>query len=354
MPLKIPKDWPKWPESGLEHLGQCPVCESKDRSLLYENLIDRWFHSPGLWTMHLCNSCKSCYIDPRPDINTIGLAYQNYETHREICTQHTSHRFSTQLRNGYLNIKYGYQMAPQNFLGFPLMYLLPPPLKLEWDHYARHMHKPIPGHNKLLDVGCGNGEFLARARWQGWDVYGIDADESALKFAKAAGIHVTQSGVKSDAYPANYFDAITSHQVIEHAHDPKYFLKTIYNWLKPGGRLWLGTPNATSALHKEFGKNWCNLHPPQHIVILSPSALTTLMADIGFSDIKLLPRGYLDSHFYRQSSKLRDTETVGDWNSLNQDTPTLSLLRQIKLELRAWLRPEECSDLIVVAWKPLR
>src|SRR3546814_17287077 len=90
-------------------------------------------------------------------------------------------------RNGYLNTKDVYQMQPASRLGYLAMHLLPPPWRLEWDHYARHLPKPKPGHNKLLDVGCGNGEFLLRARSQGWDVYGIDFDAEALRHANEIG-----------------------------------------------------------------------------------------------------------------------------------------------------------------------
>lgn len=353
MPITVPEDWPEWPQDGLEYLGHCPVCGSNRRSVLHHNLIDRWFHAPGRWTMQLCGDCGSGYIDPRPNAISVGLAYANYETHRPTEAQPAGHnRLATSLRNGYLNTKYGYQMQPASPWGYLAMHLLPPPLRLEWDHYARHLPKPQPGRNKLLDVGCGNGDFLARARWQGWEVYGIDQDEAALAHAHAAGIAVTKGLVEPGMFAPNSFDAITSHQVLEHVHEPKVFLQALHTWLKPGGRVWLGTPNVASDLHREFGVDWYDLHPPQHLVIFSHKALISKISEAGFQRVKLVRRGYLDSHFHRQSHNMRRTTAVGDWESFHMsDMPVTVFSKQVMLEMRSWLFPGRCSDLIAIGWK---
>lgn len=354
MPAIVPDDWPEWPQEGLEHLGRCPICGSADRSVLHSDLIDRWFHAPGRWTLRQCGDCRSGYIDPRPDEASIGLAYANYETHRPVDVQSgDGSRLATRLRNGYLNTKYGYNMQPASPWGYFAMHLLPPPLRLEWDHYARHLPKPAPGRDKLLDVGCGNGEFLTRARWQGWEVQGIDLDETAISHARAAGISVVMGTVEPGKFGMDSFDAITSHQVIEHMHRPIDYLKTLFGWLKPGGRLWLGTPNMASTLHKEFGADWRDLHPPQHLVLFTPDSLVTAVSAAGFVKAALKPRGYLDSHFYRQSRQMHSASDVGDWSSFNERcTHTTPFVKQITLETSAWLRPGRCSDLVLVAQKP--
>lgn len=356
MTVKVPSDWPEWPADGLEYLGKCPVCGSPNRALLHEDLIDRWFHTPGRWTMYQCESCGSGYIDPRPNEVTIGLAYQTYETHRATDVQGSNDtRLATRLRNGYLNTKYGYRMAPSSRCGYLAMHLLPPPLRLEWDHYARHLKPPMPGKNKLLDVGCGNGEFLARAQWQGWNVTGLDADDAALAHARAAGIRVVQGNVDNGQFASASFDAITSHQVIEHMHEPVRFLHTLYEWLKPGGSIWIGTPNIASKLHKQFGADWRDLHPPHHLVLFSAKSLVRTMGACGFTGTKILRRGYLESHFYQQSTRMRATTDVGDWASLNLGSASgVSLTTKIKLETAAWLQPSCGSDLVAVARRPTR
>lgn len=354
MPITVPDNWPEWSQDGLEYLGHCPVCGSDERRSLHTNLIDRWFHAPGRWTLHECSHCRSGYIDPRPNEATVGLAYINYETHRPTEQQSASRmRLSTRLRNGYLNTKYGYRMQPASKWGYLAMHLLPPPLRLEWDHYARHLAIPKPSQNKLLDVGCGNGDFLARARWQGWDVCGIDVDDYALANARSAGIPVVHGTIEPERFAPESFDAITSHQVIEHIHEPNRFLKTLYGWLKPGGHLWIGTPNMSSTLHSEFGADWRDLHPPQHLVLFSPDSLINATSSAGFVDARFLARGYLDSHFYEQSLQMQAVTTVGDWTSLIENCAyKASIPKKIALELSAWLSPERCSDLVMTAKKP--
>lgn len=354
MPVVVPEDWPDWPQDGLEQLGQCPVCGSEERIVWHKDLIDRWFHAPGRWIMQRCMQCESGYIDPRPNRESIGLAYARYETHRpNELNSRSEARLSTRLRNGYLNAKYGYRMQPAARWGYCAMHLLPPPLRWEWDHYARHLPRPEPGRNRLLDVGCGNGEFLVRARWQGWDVYGIDQDEVALSHARDAGIPVTHGPVEVGQFAPESFDAITSHQVIEHVDSPPAFLQALFTWLKPGGRVWLGTPNAASTLHREFGADWYDLHPPQHLVIFSPRALLAALSHTGFERAELLRRGYVDSHLHSLSVKARETREVGDWTLLAKGCrQTAPVAKQLLLEAGAWLDPGKCSDLVAIAWKP--
>ena len=353
MTVEVPENWPEWPQDGLEHLGKCPVCESTSRKMLYETLIDRWFHAPGRWTMYQCSDCDSGYLDPRPNQATIGQAYKNYPTHQAaVPATSTDNRLAHRLRNGYLNTKYGYHMQPASRLGYLGMHLLPPPWRLEWDHYARHLPKPRPGHNKLLDVGCGNGEFLARARWQGWDVYGIDFDESALSHARDAGIPVVQGAIEPEKFASESFDAITSHQVIEHMHVPVAFLQSLYAWLKPGGRLWLGTPNINSDTHKHFLENWYLLHPPHHLVILSASAAFRCLHSAGFSRVKILPRGYCDSHIYEASAILQKSKGPMSYDIFsNRNAATLSIRQKLFKEMLSWVIPVRGSDFCIIADK---
>ena len=45
-------------------------------------LSDRLFGAPGLWTLYRCVGCHSGYLDPRPNSETISLAYEHYITHK--------------------------------------------------------------------------------------------------------------------------------------------------------------------------------------------------------------------------------------------------------------------------------
>lgn len=196
-----------WTEHELEHLNRCPVCGSSDRELRYPGIEDRICETRGKWDYYQCLSCSVLYTDPRPTEETIGRAYEHYYTHSVLKERERVgwlDKVALGMRNDYLNWKYGYKKQPTFPGGRWLMYLLPPWLRLEWDHYARYLPIPEPGGNRLLDVGCGNGDFLCMAQTAGLDCYGVDFDVRAVETARARGLQVSLGGLASQNYPSNH------------------------------------------------------------------------------------------------------------------------------------------------------
>src|SRR3546814_10135396 len=73
------------------------------------------------------------------------------------------------------------------------MRLLPSPIRQEQDHRARHLPAPAHPGMHLLDIGCGNGEFLNNARSAGWNVRGIEPDNLASSLCLDSGLEVHRS-----------------------------------------------------------------------------------------------------------------------------------------------------------------
>lgn len=343
-----------WPKDGLEYLGRCPVCGARDREKLYGNLWDRLYGAPGLWELYRCECCGSGYLDPRPSKESVALAYEQYPTHEVSCDIDLSglrrgQRLRLAMRNGYLNHKYGYVLRPSARWGYFAMHLLPPPLRLEWDHYARHLGVARPGQNRLLDVGCGNGEYMSRAKMAGWDVHGLDFDPKAASLAQLKGFDVWVGEYGGAPFKPESFDVITSNQVIEHVHDPADFIRQLASWLKPGGRLWIGTPNFTSWSHYLFGSDWKLLHPPQHLVLLSKNALMLLLHENGFK-ADLRPRGYFEAHVLAESSALR-SGACNYIEMLKRKKTSRAIILEVMIELGAWMLPAYGSDLAVLGIK---
>jgi SAM-dependent methyltransferase len=272
---------PDWPAAGLEPVPACPVCGSDRRELLYDDLADRtWFSAGGGWALHRCLECTAGYLDPRPDRETIGRAYASYYTHERPQADAQTAGVRGAMRNGYLNARYGYEFSPASRLGSLLAWLFPKKRSYA-DRSVRNLRRPSGG-GRLLDIGCGEGSFLAEMREAGWDGQGIEPDTSAAALARENGIPIIGEPLDQAELPAGSFDAVTMNHVIEHFHDPIEALRISYRLLQPGGTLWIVTPNLTSRGHQLFGRDWVGLDPPRHLVLFTRAALERAVTSTGF------------------------------------------------------------------------
>ncbi len=104
-------------------------------------------------------------------------------------------------------------------------------------------HRPVPGRDRLLDVGCGAGEFLERARRQGWQVFGVEIAEAGAEAARAAGLPVARGPLTRVDLPAESFDLVTFWNVLDFVRDPVADLRAARRLLTPGGRVVLRVTN---------------------------------------------------------------------------------------------------------------
>lgn len=289
---KPEKPWNnKWPGEGMESLGNCPVCGTSSRLKLHEGLVDNVFYAaPGKWSLWRCAGCQAAYLDPRPNRETIHAAYSQYYTHEPVLQKPDYGSLSRlrQLRrrlvNGYTNWRFSTCQYPASQWGIPLLSLLwTQRIKLESEY--RYLPRCPPDGGELLDIGCGNGHFLSTAKSCGWRVCGLDPDAKAVANARHKGLHVLQGGLEQFNGQENVFDIITLHHVIEHVHDPVTTLKNCYRLLKPGGCLWLETPNIDSLGHKHYARDWRGLEPPRHLVLFNQAALSLLVKKAGFDNL---------------------------------------------------------------------
>ena len=88
---------------------------------------------------------------------------------------------------------------------------------------------------KVLEPGCGRGEFLNGFRKMGMDVYGCDLSPQAGEDLE--GIIVKQTDIENESLPYkdNYFDVVYSKSLLEHLWKPDVFLKEVKRILKPSG-----------------------------------------------------------------------------------------------------------------------
>lgn len=339
-----------WPADELECVPACPVCSGTARELLRENLVDNvFFVAPGRWTLYRCTHCCSAYLDPRPNAASIGKAYGVYYTHAVDEPRTASarpgavRRLKVALTNGYVNSRYGTRRQPASELGVWLAKVLPQ-RRQKRDAEFRYLPKPRPGQ-RLLDIGCGNGDFLLKARDAGWDVVGVDPDPKAAAAAKQRGLAVSVGSVDLFAGESDCFDAITLSHVLEHLHEPAPFIRAVHRLLKPGGVVFVDTPNIESRGARRWGGNWRGLETPRHLVLFSLAGLVGLLRAGGFDNIETKRRTAVRKSMYLGSLRMQLGKSPYD-----PIPARLPLLMRLRL-LWPVTRVQDDEFLTFVAWK---
>lgn len=149
---------------------------------------------------------------------------------------------------------------------------------------------------RLLDVGCGTGQFLNLAKSEGWDVCGLDISAQAARIAKEKyGIRVfTQRPELFDPAGAP-FDCATMWDVIEHFKDPAAPLTAMKRLLKDDGVLVIRTPNE-SAFTRTVARGLASLgikaflkyvYYTPHYFYFTEKTLKKLLAKTGFKIVGL-------------------------------------------------------------------
>jgi 2-polyprenyl-3-methyl-5-hydroxy-6-metoxy-1,4-benzoquinol methylase len=268
-----------------EERCSCLLCESKGTAL-YQDLRDRLFAAPGTWMLLRCPKCGLVWLNPQPIPEDINKLYSEYFTH-DTAPETPKQKSTKSLRNavgfGILNAAYGYKSDCGNK---PLGWLASRlgPLRDIAGGAVMWLNGSRPG--KLLDVGCGNGQFLATMQELGWEVTGVEPDGEAAKVAlERFGLSVHEGALEEVAFPDDTFDAITMSHVVEHLPDPISTISECRRLLKKGGRLVMTTPNIESLGHRLYREAWRGLEVPRHLFLFSP---TTLRACVERSGLQVL------------------------------------------------------------------
>ncbi len=139
------------------------------------------------------------------------------------------------------------------------------------------------GARRVLDIGCGSGQFLARvARW-GHECHGTEfSAETAKRASRVPGLRLHLGELQADTFPAGSFDLISIWHVLEHLPDPDGILRLCHRWLGRDGALMVAVPNIDSWQATLFGGSWFHIDPPRHLHHFGRGSLERTLRDAGF------------------------------------------------------------------------
>jgi len=254
----------------VQKFPSCLLCNNEG-VLLYNNLRDRLFDAPGIWALRHCPNCDLVWLDPQPLPGELSKLYTQYYTHQvEKASRKRLARLRNIIKTSILQTCFGYFMEQNKLLGW--FFSLISPFKEIVGGSILWLKAQERG--RLLDIGCGNGQFLSRMRELGWEVVGVEPDPEAVHIAKEQfGLEVFEGSLEQVELPQNSFDAITMNHVIEHVPDPIGALAKCHRLLKPGGKLVIVTPNIQSLGSHLFGRYWRGWEVPRHLFLFSPKSL---------------------------------------------------------------------------------
>ncbi len=101
-----------------------------------------------------------------------------------------------------------------------------------------------PGGGKVLDLGCGDGRAGQELLAQGFEVYGLDADEQAIKLANERGLKASLGDLEKPLpYLDGEFDLVLCLDTLEHIYDEAGLVQEIGRVMKAEGSAIISIPN---------------------------------------------------------------------------------------------------------------
>ena len=162
-------------------------------------------------------------------------------------------------------------------------------------NYKRNILSKITFENaKVLDYGCGAGEFLKHIE-NDVETFGFEPSDAARNFAKQKTTK-TKFVENLNEIENESLDVITLWHVFEHIENQSEILSLFYQKLKTNGYLIIAVPNHTSYDGKFYKEFWAAYDVPRHIFHFSKNGMKKLFNTENWKLEKIKPL-LLDSYY---------------------------------------------------------
>ncbi len=275
-------------------MNTCPWC-GKPTNHLFMKVKD-YFLTQEEFELYQCDQCGLVFTEPRPAPDVIGNYYKS--------DKYYSHQ--------------------QNAIGFiPRIYELVKIVNLK---RKANIALDVLPKGRLLDIGCGVGDFLLQIKKLGWDIMGVEPSEQARTIAESRLGFKPLLPSEYSSLPDQSFDVITMWHVLEHVDDLKFQTKELKRLLKPGGRLIIALPNYQSFDCQYYNDKWAAWDVPRHLNHFSCDCLQGILNSKDFKYIdnqRLVWDSYYISYLSEQYLGHRLPLIRGLWTGLKSNCKAL-------------------------------
>ena len=239
-----------------ETLERCPICGCD--TLLPHSTVTDYTVSNLSFDLQTCSGCGFCVTNPRPSLDTIGPFYESdsYISHTNTSTG---------------PLERTYQLIRKLAL--------------------RSKHRRIARHHisgRVLDFGCGTGEFLAFMRRKGYSVQGVEPNSRARH--QAMSNHAISPVSRLGLLPTTEsFDVVTLWHVLEHMHDISSTLVDLRKRMADQGILVVAVPDRESWDCEHYGTRWAAYDAPRHLSHFRRVDIHRLLRTSGFEMLSTGP-----------------------------------------------------------------
>lgn len=233
---------------------KCPWCESENAQLHIE--LKDLFLTQEPFKILECKDCGLLYTTPRPIKEKIGKYYKSekYYSHQE------------------------------NKAGFiPKVYEKVKSINLK-NKYNIVTEKTTKG--KILDIGCGVGDFLHTMELKGWECTGVEPSEEAKAIARKRIKAELFTSEEQENLIDSSFDIITMWHVLEHVDALRWQIQQLYRLCKPGGRIIIALPNYKSYDGQYYRAEWAAYDVPRHLNHFNKETLIKIFEENQLRHIK--------------------------------------------------------------------